>query len=294
MSDKATLHDDKNYKVTLKASKHKVLGKQLQVESMAGDRNGLGGSQKGEVVWLSDNYTIALHMSINQFAESFSALTPSEPTDVTCEQKEGRTVITFKPPATTAGTTHYIASCSAFDSGDVLQAQEQEIGAADVGSSITITCLVAGYLNTIALYAVNSAGRGLPAVVAQDAATPPTAPISVLAKRGDGEATVTFAPPAGDGGSAIVKYTAITSPGGITASCDGSGRSVVLVGLSNGITYTVLVRAVNGMGESAAGESNAFCVTIPDLPTEIVATRGDSSATGRTTFHMTWLLPRCI
>ena len=83
VSDKATLHDDKNYKVTLKASEHKVLGKQLQVESMAGDRNGLGGSQKGEVVWLSDNYAIALHMSINQFAESFSALTPSEPIDVT-------------------------------------------------------------------------------------------------------------------------------------------------------------------------------------------------------------------
>ena len=76
----------------------------------AGDKAALGGSQKGEVEWLEDNYSIPLHIDVNRFVEIQSKATPTEPTDVTYEQKEGSAVITFQAPsggsAANANTTH--------------------------------------------------------------------------------------------------------------------------------------------------------------------------------------------
>ena len=74
----------------------------------------------------------------------------------------------------------------------------------------------------------------------------PGAPTAVRATAGNGQATVQFAAPASDGGSAIASYTVTAYPGGLTAS--GSGSPIVVTGLANGTTYSFIVRAVSAAG----------------------------------------------
>ncbi len=87
--------------------------------------------------------------------------------------------------------------------------------------------------------------------------TMPGTPTHITATAGDGQATVSFAAPADDGGSPVTGYVVSTSPGGITAS--GTGISITVKGLINGITYTFTVKAVNLAGHGAESEqSNAI------------------------------------
>ena len=75
-----TVQAEESYKVTVK-HEQEVQGKHLKVESMAGDKeHALGGSQKGEVKWLEANYSIPLHLDINQFMEYYGDDTPTAPT----------------------------------------------------------------------------------------------------------------------------------------------------------------------------------------------------------------------
>lgn len=74
----------------------------------------------------------------------------------------------------------------------------------------------------------------------------PNAPTSVSASGGDASASVAFTPPANVGGSAISSYTAISTPGAVTASAASSPISVT--GLTNGTAYTFAVWATNTYG----------------------------------------------
>nr|WP_279342316.1 S8 family serine peptidase [Geotalea sp. SG265] len=78
------------------------------------------------------------------------------------------------------------------------------------------------------------------------AVTPPGAPTIGSATAGNGEATVTFSPPASDGGSSITSYTVISNPGGMAVS--GPASPLKLTGLNNGTAYTFTVTATNGAG----------------------------------------------
>ena len=68
-------------------------------------------------------------------------------------------------------------------------------------------------------------------------------------------ASVSFTPPVSDGGSAIIRYTVTSNPGGITAI--GGAPPIAVSGLTNGASYTFTVTATNVHGASAAsGASN--------------------------------------
>lgn len=86
--------------------------------------------------------------------------------------------------------------------------------------------------------------------------TNPGAPRTATAVAGSGAATVSFAPPASNGGSAINSYTVTASPGGATAS--GISSPITVSGLTNGTTYTFTVTATNAHGTGPASlPSNA-------------------------------------
>ena len=89
--------------------------------------------------------------------------------------------------------------------------------------------------------------------------TAPSAPTIGTATAGDGQAFVTFTPPASNGGSAITTYTATANPGGAFGSCAGPAACTATVtGLNNGMAYTFTVTATNGIGTStASGASNS-------------------------------------
>ena len=110
------------------------------------------------------------------------------------------------------------------------------------------------------------------------------APTVTSATSGNGTGTIDFLPPVSYGTSAITGYEASTD-GGATwhaiSTVAGSGETLQsgLTGLTDGVTYQVLVRAVNGSGAGAA--SNAAPVT-PQAPSSTSASPAGSPSTPAT------------
>ena len=109
--------------------------------------------------------------------------------------------------------------------------------------------------------------------------TVPYPPTGVVATAGNTLASVAFVAPNFNGGRIITGYTVTSNPGGFSATGDTSPLNVI--GLTNGTAYTFTVIAVNAAGPSIASDPSAAvtpAVTVPDAPTNVVATAGDGSA----------------
>lgn len=109
--------------------------------------------------------------------------------------------------------------------------------------------------------------------------TVPGAPNIGTATPANGSATVNFAGPDSNGGSAITGFTVTSSPGGLTVSASAS--PITVTGLTNGTAYTFTVSATNANGSSSASvASNSVTPsTGPGTPTIGTATPGNASAT---------------
>lgn len=152
------------------------------------------------------------------------------------------------------------------------------------GSPCLVTGLTNGTSYAFTVTATNGVGTG-PASGASNSVTPaavPDAPTNVSATAGNASATVTWTAP-NDNGITITGYT-VTWSGG-TKSCSGSPCTVT--SLTNGTSYTFTVTATNAVGTGpASAASNAVTpATVPDAPTNVAATRGNTSAT------VTWTAP---
>ena len=105
--------------------------------------------------------------------------------------------------------------------------------------------------------------------------------IGTATKTGSTTATVAFAAPLNDGGSTITSYTALSTPGSISASSATS--PITVTGLNPGTNYTFTVTATNADGTSGPSQaSNSITTdsTAPDAPTIGTATKtGTSTAT---------------
>lgn len=115
-------------------------------------------------------------------------------------------------------------------------------------------------------------------------ATVPGAPVIGTATAGNALAIVNFSPPASNGGSPVLSYTATSSPGGITAT--GAASPITVPGLTNGTAYTFTVRATNSIGTGpASAASNSVTPSAGGLlaPTNLVQT-----AITRTSVSMSW------
>ncbi len=115
-------------------------------------------------------------------------------------------------------------------------------------------------------------------------ATAPPAPTNVVATRTGGTINVAFTQ-ASDGGDTITAYE-YSINGGVSFTTTGltwvSGQSTLsIANLTRGQTYSITLRAINGVGPGAQSEaSNLILIpTIPNPPTNVVATREDSQAT---------------
>ena len=114
--------------------------------------------------------------------------------------------------------------------------------------------------------------------------TKPDAPtIGAAAASGvSGTATVVYTAPVNTGGTTIASYTAISTPGGITATLNQAGSGTITVtGLTNGTAYTFTVTATNAMGASVASSpSNSVTpFTVPGAPVIGTATAGKAQTT---------------
>ncbi|MFB9278576.1 putative Ig domain-containing protein [Cohnella cellulosilytica] len=101
------------------------------------------------------------------------------------------------------------------------------------------------------LSAASNEAEGVPATV-------PNAPTNVTAVAGNGQATISFTPPVDDGGNPITKYIVTAHPGGKTA--EGTKSPIKITGLTNGMSYTFTVQAINSAGSSAASVASSAVV----------------------------------
>ena len=98
------------------------------------------------------------------------------------------------------------------------------------------------------------------------AAIAPGAPIIGTATVGNAQATVSFTPPANNGGAPITSYTVTSSPGGLTAT--GSNSPITVTGLTNGTAYSFTVTANNGTATgNASAASNSVTPIAPQTIT---------------------------
>jgi hypothetical protein len=94
-------------------------------------------------------------------------------------------------------------------------------------------------------------------------ATAPKAPTNLVAVPGEAQISVEFTPGA-DGGSAITNYKYSIDGGDTFIACDPAQTAspVVITGLTNGTEYTVILKAVNAIGDGAASApSNAVTLS---------------------------------
>lgn len=86
----------------------------------------------------------------------------------------------------------------------------------------------------------------------------PNAPTAVSASAIDSSsASISFTAPTNNGGRVITSYTAVSSPGNITATISQAGSgSITVTGLTGNTTYTFIVYASNAIGNSINSSSS--------------------------------------
>ena len=108
----------------------------------------------------------------------------------------------------------------------------------------------------------------------------PSAPTSLTATAGDGQATISFTA-GSSGGSAITNYKYSLDGTTYTAlSPTDAASPVTITGLTNGTSYSISLKAVNSSGDSAASAAVSVTPsTTPSAPTSLTATAGNGQAT---------------
>ncbi len=127
----------------------------------------------------------------------------------------------------------------------------------------------------------NASGTATTQAATLTVVVPPDPPVIGAATAVVHGATVTFTPPANDGGAAVADYTATCSAsGGATGTQTGASSPLTVTSLTPGASYTCTVTARNLVGSGAPSDpSNAVVPTDPPAvttqPSDTTVTAGD-------------------
>ena len=139
------------------------------------------------------------------------------------------------------------------------------------GTSFDVSGLTNGTSYTFLMKAQNSLGNSVASSASASASvTPYTIPGSPTITNvgvGSSQLTLSFNAPASNGGTAITDYQ-YSINGGSTYNSAGLTSPYVITGLTNGVEYTILLRAVNPAGNSSSVTSAPTTpFDVPDTPT---------------------------
>jgi hypothetical protein len=157
------------------------------------------------------------------------------------------------------------------------------------GSTTTVTGLVNGTEYEYRVVASNDAGTGASSATATT--TPravPGAPRTVAAEPGVGSVTLTWSPPADDGGARVTGYVVEQQQHGgawaVIATTDG--LMTTITGLPNGEGAAFRVRASNAAGDGTISRAVTTTPrTVADAPTALVEVPADGAVT------LSWTAP---
>ncbi len=208
---------------------------------------------------------------------------PGAPTGASAVAGNGQATVSWMAPMDDGGkpiTGYTVTSSPEFHTA----------AAGPSATSVVVHGLSNGTTYTFRVTASNAIGTGAPSAPSNSATpfapTVPGPPIDVTALGGHGQATVSWGAPATDGRSPITGYTVTSSPGGITASVNGTTLTAVVTGLTNGTSYTFTITAKNAVGTGPmSAPSNAVTPGAPSEPFITNTVAGVGSAT------ITWSAP---
>lgn len=199
------------------------------------------------------------------------SVVPDAPPAPTVVGGPSEITVTFSPPDNGSPILDYTATCTA---------GANAVSRSHTSSPIIVFGLVNGTSYTCTVDATNADGTSAespPSAAAVPLAVP-GAPTAVSAVAHDAQITVTFVPPADDGGSAITGYTATcaSNDGTVVVSTGGASSPIVVTPVTDGKSYTCDVNAANavGTGPDSSPSASVFPVGVPAVPAPPTITSG--------------------
>ena len=193
---------------------------------------------------------------------------PGAPTGVTGVPGNGQVAVSFSAPLSDGGSpiNYYIVASN--PGGKKATGTSSPITVSGLNNGIGYTFKVTARSAVGCSLASDPSSKVIPASV-------PGKPGRPSGKPGNGQAIVSFSPPAGNG-SSITSYTVTVSPGGATVS--GAKSPITVTGLTNGTSYTFTVNAINAIGTGATSAASVAVVpsTVSDAPTGVTGAAGSS------------------
>ena len=107
----------------------------------------------------------------------------------------------------------------------------------------------------------------------------PGAPTSVSGTVDNAQSAVSFVAPTDNGGSTILSYTVISSPGNIKKS--GTTSPITITGLTNNTAYTFTVKAHNIAGSSTASTASSSVTPLDSMTADILIVAGGGGGGSR-------------
>ncbi|WP_295694758.1 fibronectin type III domain-containing protein [Lapillicoccus sp.] len=243
---------------------------------------------------VSDGTDTLRNIEALRFTDQTIALQPPAPPAIgTATAANGSATVRWTAPAPNGGpavTSYEIVVSSGGTAVTTIT------GLAPTLTSRVVTGLTNGTAYTFQVRALNLVGAGplsAPSNVVTPAA-PAGAPTGVVAVAGDSSATLTWTAPGNTGGLPITGYQVIVRTGTTvirTDSVSGAVTGTTIGGLTNGVLYNVLVRAVTASGVGATSTpSNTFRpATVPGAP--VIGTAVAGPAGGARTAVANWSAP---
>ena len=110
---------------------------------------------------------------------------------------------------------------------------------------------------------------------------PPSAPRNVGGVAGDGQVSVTWQAPSDPGTLPVTRYLVTASPGGQTCLATVPALTCTVTGLTNGVAYTFVVMAMNGVGSSPGSQASAPVTPTAPVVRSLTLEQGVRTSEGR-------------